>query len=66
MRAVFIGKDYSMGFRYGKEYKIKTWIESRFFTKKGYLWVKDINSNLYCLYSRVETFLKNWKIIKEV
>lgn len=63
MKARFIGKDGSMGFEHGKVYKIYTWVESKLFSRSGWLWVKDMDSNLYCPYSRLETFLNNWELL---
>ena len=56
MKAVFTGKDGSMGFKKGKEYQIKTRVRS------GYLWVLDLNSDKYCPYESLESLLDNWKL----
>lgn len=63
MTAKFIGRDGSMGFKHGKLYQIETWIDSRLFSRGGYLWVRDVNSNLSCPYSRLETLLDNWILL---
>lgn len=57
MKAEFIGKDRSMGFRKGETYILKTDI------KKQMIWIVNQESNLYCCYDSVENFLKNWRIL---
>lgn len=56
MKAVFTGKDGSMGFKKGKEYQIKTRV------KGGYLWLIDLKTGNSCPYSRLETLLDNWRL----
>ena len=56
MKCEFIGKDGSMGLKKGNIYNIKTTIT------QNLLWVHwDRNG---CLYSNLEKFLENWKVIK--
>ncbi len=33
---------------------------------KSHLWLYDMNLELYCPYSRMETMLENWKLIEEI
>lgn len=56
MKAVFTGKDGSMGFKKGKVYQIKTKVKS------GYLWVVDLETGNSCPYERLESLLDNWRL----
>lgn len=56
MRGIFIGKDGSMGFKYGKEYEFHTYCQ------RGYLHLKTTNG-LWCPYSNMEKLLENWRIV---
>lgn len=56
MKAVFTGKDGSMGFKKGKEYQIKTRVKS------GFLWVIDLNTGNSCPYGALEPLLDNWRL----
>ena len=56
MVAKFIGKDRSMGFRKGNLYRLKTCIG------KKLIYAED-ESGLFCYYSSIESFLKNWKVL---
>ena len=66
IKARFIGKS-GCGFQTGKEYYIRTRIAG--VVKAGvvldgeYLCVYDTKSSAMCPYSRLETFLENWKIL---
>jgi hypothetical protein len=68
MRAEFIGQDQPKGFKKGHIYEIRT--ESKLITKKGVsqpiccLCVYDVNSLIWCPYSRLETMLQNWKLLQ--
>lgn len=64
VKAEFIGKDGSMGFCKGRTYQIRTDVKANS-NGKVFLWVYDINSKLYCPYSRLETMLDNWMLIDE-
>lgn len=64
MNAKYIGEDGSMGFVKGGVYKIETKVKSQWLRKDGWIWVYVKNSHLSCPYSRVETFLENWKILE--
>ena len=59
MKAVFIGKNGSMGFKKGKKYQIKTRVEG------GCLWVIDLNTGKTCPYGSLEPLLDNWKICRD-
>ena len=63
MKAKFIGKDNSMGFCEGQIYEIETKVKTNS-KGKSHLWLYDMNSGLYCPYSRMETMLENWKLIE--
>lgn len=65
IRARFVGQDNSMGFKHGDIYCIKTRVASRFLSTEGVLVVYDCHSDLYCPYSRLETFLDNWILLKD-
>ena len=54
----FIGKNGSMGFKYGEEYKFFTYYDA------GYLYLKTTNG-LWCPYSNMEKLLENWRIIDD-
>lgn len=56
MKAVFTGKDGSMGFKKGKEYQIKTRVKS------GFLWVIDLNTGNSCPYGALKPLLDNWRL----
>lgn len=56
MRAVFTGKDGSMGFKKGKEYQIETRV------KNGYLWVVDLSTGNSFPYESLESLLENWRL----
>lgn len=56
MLAKFIGTDGSMGFKKGKIYNIN--IKEQLNTIE----VRTRNERLWCPYSSMEAFLKNWKI----
>lgn len=61
MRARFMGTS-SKYFIHNKIYNIKT--ECRNLPKHGAcLCVVDINSRVWCPYSRLETMLRNWVLI---
>lgn len=55
---VFSGKNGSMGFKYGEEYKFFTYYDA------GYLHLKTTNG-LWCPYSNIEKLLENWRIIDD-
>ena len=55
LKGKFIGKDGSMGFVYGKKYKLYTWCE------RNYLFLKT-SDGLWCPYSNLEKLLENWII----
>lgn len=63
IKAMFAGKDKSMGFRYGVEYDIKTRIQKRGLFKSPWIVVYDINSDKCCHYSSVEKIVENWDIV---
>lgn len=56
VKGIFIGKDGSMGFKYGKEYEFYTYYHN----KCIHLKTKD---GLWCPYSNIEKLLENWRII---
>ena len=58
MRAQFIGKDRSMGFRRGQWYRIIA-IEEKF----GKVLLREA-SGLFCPYSNIGKMLENWKFDK--
>lgn len=58
IKAKFMGKDKSMGFRTGKIYYLKSKC------KDNNIIVSTIDNNLWCPYSSIESFLDNWKLIK--
>lgn len=58
-KGVFVGKNGSMGFKNGEEYKFLTYYDA------GYLHLKTTNG-LWCPYSSVEKLLENWRIIDGV
>lgn len=53
---IFVGKNGSMGFKNGEEYKFFTYYDS------GYLHLKTTNG-LWCPYSNMAKLLENWRII---
>lgn len=55
-KGVFIGKNGSMGFENGEEYKFFIYYDS------GYLHLKTTNG-LWCPYSNMAKLLENWRII---
>lgn len=54
-RAVFIGQDWSMGYRTGETYSLEMWISG------GKIWVDRGGWNGRCPYSSMKALLKNWK-----
>ena len=58
MKGIFIGKDGSMGFKYGKEYEFHTYCQ------RDCLHLKTKNG-LWCPYSNMEKLLENWRIIND-
>lgn len=58
MKARFIGKDRSMGFRTGKVYRIKI-VEDKV---RNWLWVKEF-WGLYCPYESRKAIENNWDIL---
>lgn len=58
--AVFIGRDGSMGFRTGKEYKL--W----FFEKNGMYYISRRSENAVAIpYATMNAVNKNWTIVEE-
>ena len=63
-KAMFIGKDGSMGFKHGAIYIIETHLKSTsFFSKKAWIWVRDIQSGNQCPYESLESMLVNWELL---
>lgn len=57
IRATFIGADYSMGFRHGRQYSLRSYVG------RGQLWVEACcDDRQHCCYSNLESFLANWKL----
>lgn len=58
MRLKFIGTDGSMGFRHGREYKVKVWSDYEYIwvTYKEWLFGPKIS----CPYSGPQRFAENW------
>lgn len=57
IRAKFIGKDGSMGFRTGCYY----WVRIKEDYDKHWLWVREL-FGLYCPYTSTKTLEENWEI----
>ena len=57
IRAVFTGKDGSMGFRNGKEYSLWSKIEGNHI-------LIEASTRDRCAYSSLQNFLANWKVIQ--
>ena len=55
IKGMFIGKDGSMGFQYGKKYKLCTRCNNN-------LIYVSTTDGLYCPYSNLEKLLENWII----
>lgn len=55
---IFVGKNGSMGFKNGEEYKFFTYYYA------GYLHLKTVNG-LWCPYSSMEKLLDNWRILND-
>jgi hypothetical protein len=64
MKAMFIGRDNSMGFKANKIYSIRT--EVNMVNGKPALCVHANNSELWCPYTNLEAMLINWQLIKEI
>lgn len=70
IKAVYTGKDGSMGFVKGEEYTLETDITRvEMFRKNGWLWIKHVHGRLadgFCKprvpYGSLETFLANWHV----
>lgn len=60
LKAKFIGKD-SCGFKHNEIYEIDTVFDP--YNGKIMLWVK-YNGKLKCPYESLNSFIKNWEIIK--
>lgn len=58
MIGVFTGKDGSMGFRHGKEYKFNTFI------RDNKLYIKT-TEGLWCPYCNLEAMLENWRLLNQ-
>lgn len=56
-RAKFKGADNSMGFKTGKIYNLKSRLSD------DLIIVETKDNKLRCLYSSIETFLQNWKLL---
>lgn len=64
----FTGRDFSMGFRTGRLYKVRYIRYARIFRWLNHgckysAWIKDGNKYVYCPYESKESFLENWKQI---
>ena len=55
---IFVGKNGSMGFKRGEEYKFFTYYYA------GYLHLTTVNG-LWCPYGSMEKLLENWRIIDD-
>lgn len=58
--AMFTGstdRKLSMGFKNGHAYELTTQV------KRNLIFVKCVDTGLYCTYSRLETFLENWELV---
>ena len=58
MKAKFIGKNGSMGFVTNKIYELKSTCEN------GHIVIRTIDKKLWCPYSSIESFLRNWEIVE--
>ena len=58
MQGIFIGKDGSMGFEYGKEYQFNTFI------RDNMLYMRT-TGGLWCPYGSLEKMLENWRILSQ-
>jgi hypothetical protein len=63
MVAKFIGKDGSMGFKYGRIYNINSYFQTSF--GKTYIVIKCKSDDTLrpCAYDGVESLAKNWVIL---
>lgn len=63
IRAIFIGKDDSMDFCNGKEYRLRSDIKKVPGIRGKCICLYNLNGLGWCPYKNLEALLQNWKII---
>lgn len=59
LKAKFIGRDGSMGFKHGQSYELQVWVH------RDKIWIRGNRRqerHLRCVYSGIGAFLSNWKV----